>query len=131
MKVQNIFKTLLFVVITMTMSLNFSSCSEEDEPGLFVYTATGNLSASGSGTEAFDAFFGIAEYTEAIKSTLGGTSSTTEQDDKVIAACDAVFKNHKTNYPSWKGKVEIKKSKSSISGETSVGEVIKTYNYGN
>ena len=65
MKVQNFWKTLLFVVFTMTMALNFTSCSEEDEPGLILYSATGNLSASGA--DAFDALYGIAEYNEAIK----------------------------------------------------------------
>ncbi len=129
MKVQNFWKTLLLVVITMTMALNFTSCSEEDEPGLIVYSANGNLSASGS--DAFDALFGIAEYNEAIKNTLGENYTTSEKDKEVIAACDAVYKKHKSNHPSWKGSVEIIKSKVSVSGEASVGEVIKTYNYGN
>lgn len=129
MKVQKFFKTLLLVVFTMTMALNFTSCSEEDEPGLYVYTATGSLSASGS--DAFNALLGIAEYTEAIKNTLGDNYTTTSKDDEVIAACDAVFENHKTNHPSWTGKVDIRKSKVNVSGEANVGEIIKTYNYGN
>lgn len=129
MKVQFFWKTLLFVVFTMTMALNFTSCSEEDEPGLILYSATGNLSASGA--DAFDALYGIAEYNEAIKNTLGDTYTTSNKDNEVIAACDAVYEMHQSKQNTWKGKVEIKKSKVSISGETSVGEVIKTYNYGN
>ena len=129
MKVQKFFKTLLLVVFTMTMALNFTSCSEEDEPGLIVYTATGNLTASGA--DAFDALYGIAEYNEAIKNTLGENYTSSNKDNEVIAACDAVYEMHQSKHPSWTGKVEIKKSKLSILGETTTGEVIKTYNYNN
>ena len=127
MKVQKFFKTLLLVVFTMTMALNFTSCSEEDEPGLYVYTATGSLSASGS--DAFNALLGIAEYTEAIKNTLGDNYTTTSKDDEVIAACDAVYEMHQSKHPSWTGKVEIRKSNVIVSGEATFIKVIKTFDY--
>lgn len=129
MKVQKFFKTLLLVVFTMTMALNFTSCSEEDELGLYVYTATGNLTASGA--DAFDALYGIAEYNEAIKNTLGENYTSSNKDNEVIAACDAVYEMHQSKHPSWTGKVEIRKSNVIVSGEATFIKVIKTYNYGN
>ena len=102
MKVEKLLKSLLFVVCTMTMALNFTACSEDDDVSTIItYTAKGNISASSS--DALESMFAIADYTEAIKKELGSYYFDTAKDNEVISICDAVYQNHRTNHPTWKG----------------------------
>jgi len=118
----------LAIVCAVTFAFGFSSCSEvENENIIFAYRANGNISASSG--DALEALFCIPHYTEAITKLLGESYSMTERDKDVISVCDAVFSNHRTKYPTWKGYVEIEKSKIDASGDIISSEVIKTYKY--
>lgn len=128
MKVENLLKSLLFVVCTMTMALNFTACSEDDDVSTIItYTAKGNISDSSSA--ALEAMFAIAEYNEAITNELGSYYFDTAKDNKVISICDVVYQNHRTNHPTWKGYVEIEKSEVGASGDVISSTIIKTYKY--
>lgn len=128
MKLKKFLKGLFAFVFAVTMAFNFTACSENDDIiTIITYTANGNMSASSS--DAWGAMFAIPEYNEAIAKVLGDNYTTTEMDKEVISACDAVFKNHRTNHPSWKGAVEIEKSKIGTYGEIVSSSVIKTYIY--
>lgn len=129
MKVEKFFKNLFFVVFAMTMTFNLTSCSDDDDDNsnVIVYTAKGNISASSN--EALGALLGISDYTSAITKVLGNSYTMTEKDNKVISACDAVFNSHRTNHPTWKGKVEIEKDEVDSSGGIVSSVVIKTYLY--
>ncbi|MBR2016357.1 MAG: hypothetical protein IKA00_03520 [Prevotella sp.] len=128
MKVEKLLKSLLFVVCTMTMALNFTACSEDDDVSTIItYTAKGNISASSS--DALESMFAIADYTEAIKKELGSYYFDTAKDNEVISICDAVYQNHRTNHPTWKGFVEIEKSETGASGEIISSTILKTYKY--
>ncbi|MGI6370322.1 MAG: hypothetical protein GX372_01770 [Ignavibacteria bacterium] len=118
----------LAIVSAITFLFGFSSCSEvENENIIFAYRANGNISASSG--DALEALFCIPYYTEAITKLLGESYSMTERDKDVISACDAVFSNHRTKHPTWKGYVEIEKSKIGTSGDIISSVVIKTYKY--
>ena len=128
MKVEKLLKSLLFVVCTMTMALNFTACSEDDDVSTIItYSAKGNISDSSS--DALGAMFAIADYTEAITKELGSYHFNTEKDNEVISICDVVYQNHRTNHPTWKGIVEIEKSEVGASGDVISSTVIKTYKY--
>ncbi len=128
MKVENLLKSLLFVVCTMTMALNFTACSEDDDVSTIItYTAKGNISDSSSA--ALEAMFAIAEYNEAITKELGNYYFDTAKDNEVISICDVVYQSHRTNHPTWKGYVEIEKSEVGASGDVISSTVIKTYKY--
>ena len=128
MKVENLLKSLLFVVCTMTMALNFTACSEDDDVSTIItYSAKGNISDSSS--DALGAMFAIADYNEAITNELGSYYFDTVKDNEVISICDAVYQNHRTNHPTWKGTVEIEKSSIEASGDVISSTIIKTYKY--
>ncbi len=128
MKVEKLLKSLLLFVCSMTMALNFTACSEDDDLiTLVTYTVKGNISASSS--DALESMFAIADYTEAIKKELGNYCFNTEKDNEVISVCDVVYQNHRTNHPTWKGVVEIEKSKVGTSGDVVSSTIIKTYKY--
>lgn len=119
----------LAIVCAITFLFGFSSCSEvENENIIFAYRANGNIS-SASSSDAFEALFCFSHYTEAITKLLGESYSMMERDKDVISVCDAVFSNHRTKYPTWKGYVEIEKSKIGASGDIISSVVIKTYKY--
>ena len=127
MKVEKLLKSLLLFVCSMTMALNFTACSDDDDLiTLVTYTVKGNISASSS--DALESMFAIADYTEAIKKELGNYCFNTEKDNEVISVCDVVYQNHRTNHPTWKGVVEIEKSKVGTSGDVVSSTIIKTYN---
>lgn len=130
MKVEKFLKVFFLVVCTMTMAFNFTACSEDDDISpitIITYRANGSISASSS--DAFEALFAITDYTDAITKVLGNNYTTTERDKDVVSACDAVYQNHRTKHPTWKGYIEIEKSKVGHSGEILSSEIIKSYNY--
>lgn len=128
MKVEKFLKGVFVVFCAITMALNFTACSEEDDVSTIItYTAEGNLTASSN--DAFEAIFGITDYTEAITNVLGNNYTTEERDKDVIAACDAVYNNHRINHPTWKGYIEIEKGKVGTSGDIVSSTIIKTYRY--
>lgn len=128
MKVENFLKTLFFFVCTMTMAFNFTACSEDDDVSTIItYTAKGNLSASSG--DALESMFAIADYTEAITKELGSYHFNTEKDNEIISICDVVYQKQRTNHPTWKGIVEIEKSKIGTSGDIVSSAIIKTYKY--
>lgn len=122
--------TFFFVIVAMvcSMAVTMTSCSSDDDEvtDLVSYEASGTLSASNS-TDALEAIFGISQYTEAIKEALGGDYVSSDKDKEVISACDAVYQNHRTNHPSWEGKITIRKYR--VSSSESEGTVVKTYTY--
>ncbi|MBQ4162247.1 MAG: hypothetical protein IJD84_05085 [Parabacteroides sp.] len=128
MKVEKFLKILMAITCMMVMMFSFNSCSDDDDTMILItYTAKGSLSASGS--DALDAIFGVADYTDAITRVLGDSYTTTEKDSEVVSACDAVFQKHRTNHPTWKGQIEIEKSKIETSGNIVSNTIIKTYKY--
>ena len=111
----------------------FSSCEEAtEETTIVTYSASGNLSSS---TDLGTPEPSIADYTEAIKSVLGGGYATEEMDADVIAACDAVYREHQEAISAGDvvahGTVEIRKALGSTtsSSESYDYTVIKTYDY--
>ena len=96
MKVEKLLKSLLFVVCTMTMALNFTACSEDDDVSTIItYTAKGNISASSS--DALESMFAIADYTEAIKKELGSYYFDTAKDNEVISITELIIQHGKVS----------------------------------
>jgi hypothetical protein len=128
MKVEKSLKSLMAIVCMMVMALSFNSCSNDDDDNenFICYIAEGQITGSDLG-----ATFSISDYTTAIKSVFGGTTngSYTAKDTEVIAACDAVYQKHKTDHPTWKGQIKIKKAYADKMGEIISSSYIKTYDY--
>ena len=124
MKVEKSLKSLMAIVCMMVMALSFNSCSNDDDDNekSIYYIAEGSITGS---------LFAISDYTTAIKSVFGGTTngSYTAKDTEVIAACDAVYQKHKTDHPTWKGQIKIKKAYADKMGEIITSSYIKTYDY--
>lgn len=90
---------------------------------IITYQAFGTLSGD------LSSLLAVPAYSEAIRKVIG-ESITSEKDNEVIAACDAVYEDHRKNHPAWKGTIEIHKIRgTSSSTETLPSTVIKTYKY--
>lgn len=128
MRLKRIFKGLVTALYAMLIAFGVSSCSNEDDViYAYLYSPKGGVSASSS--DALISMYAIADYTEAITNGLGNYYFNSEKDNEVISICDVVYQNHRTNHPTWKGVVEIEKSKIDSAGEILSSVVIKTYNY--
>ena len=112
-----------------------SSCEEKtEETDIFIYSASGNLSASSQDAAVPEP--SIADYNDAIIGAVGDTYLTESRDEEVISACDAVYEEHQALISSGKvtasGSVEIRKVFStSSSSEEAEYTVVKTYTYEN
>ena len=117
---KKIMMTLAAVLCCAMISTVFTSCSKsDDEPDLYYYQASGNISAVNAG---MGGLFIITDYTTAIQQAVG-TGSTTQNDQKVISACDAVYSSHKAEYgTSISGTVKIVRTKLGDNSETTIKE---------
>ncbi len=128
MKILKNLQVLFFIVCTMIMTLNLTSCSKDDDVSTIItYTAKGTMSSSSD--DAFGAMFAISDYTEAITKGLGSYYFDTEKDTEVISVCDVVYQRHRKNHPNWNGHIEIEKTKTDSSGKVVMNTIIKTYKY--
>ena len=102
-----------------------SSCEEKIENCIYYYSL-GTLETTSFDVTSLQPAGG--DYEEAILSVLGADYVTEEMDTEVIAACDAVYEEHKAMIETYdliaSGKIEIYKS----TGDDS-DEVIRTYTY--
>ena len=119
MEIKKILLTVLAAVCVLTL---FSSCEKHDQTnGLYTYTASGDLSSSGSGS-----LYTIADFQGAINSVVGSGPSQMN-DAAVVAACDAVDAKIKADSKvKVKGYVEISRKGFNDSGK---GTVIRKYTY--
>ena len=125
MKVANLMKSLLAILCTVALAVNFTSCEEDadDLDTVLIYRASGSISGDGG------ALFAITDYSEAINEIVGDIYSSKAMDKEVVAACDVVYQNHKAKHPTWSGSVKIEKSKINISGDIVSSTTLKTYKY--
>ena len=123
MKTANLMKSLLAILCTVALAVNFTSCVEDadDFDSVLIYRASGSISGDGG------ALFAITDYSEAINEIVGDIYSSKEMDKEVVAACDVVY--HKAKHPTWSGSVKIEKSKINISGDIVSSTTLKTYKY--
>lgn len=128
-----IFRNIAMLASAVLMLAAVSSCEEKtEETDVFIYSASGNLSASSQ--DATAPVPTIADYNDAITGAVGDTYLTESRDAEVISACDAVYEDHQALISSGKvtasGKVEIRKVFSTSSpSEEAEYTVVKTYEY--
>ena len=115
-------KLLLTVLAAVCVLTLFSSCEKHDQTnGLYTYSASGDLSSSGSGS-----LYTIASFQGAINSVVGSGPSQIN-DAAVVVACDAVDAKIKADTGTKvKGYVEISRKGFNDSGK---GTVIRKYTY--
>ena len=119
MKIKKLLLTVLAAVCVLTL---FSSCEKHDQTnGQYTYSASGDLSSSGSGGT-----YSVASFQSAINSVVGAGPSQIN-DAAVIVACDAVDAKIKADTGTKvKGYVEISRKGFNDSGK---GTVIRKYTY--
>ena len=128
-----IFRNIAMLASAVLMLAAVSSCEEKtEETDMFIYSASGNLSASSQDVTA--PVPSITDYNDAIAGAVGDTYLTESRDAKVISACDAVYEDHQALISSGKvtasGSVEIRKVFSTSSpSEEAEYTVVKTYTY--
>ena len=129
---RNVSKVFLAACIAAT-ALTFTSCrTEESGIAIITYSASGDISASGSGGNILDALFVITEYNSAIKTCYDSEIfSSKEIDAQIISVCDKVYQTHKENAVNATGYVEIKKTvgASSVPDADLPSKTIKRYEY--
>ncbi len=128
-----IFRNIAMLASAVLMLAAVSSCEEKtEETDVFIYSASGNLSASSQDVTA--PVPSITDYNDAIAGAVGDTYLTESRDAEVISACDAVYEDHQALISSGKvtasGSVEIRKVFSTSSpSEEAEYTVVKTYTY--
>lgn len=128
---KTVFKNLLFWFCALTLVLNVTACSDDDENEviLYGYNVSVNVMNMGSINDGFS-IIAIADYQAAINQVVGERILTEPCDEEVIAACDEVYNTHRAEYPNWKGEISINRTQSTItSDEDAPSTVIKTYKY--
>lgn len=130
-----IFRYIAMLASAVLMLAAVSSCEEKtEETDIFIYSASGNLSASSQDATVPEP--SIADYNDAIIDVVGDSYLTEDKNAEVISACDAVYEEHQALISSGKvtasGSVEIRKVFStSSSSEEAEYTVVKTYTYEN
>ena len=119
MEIKRILLTVLAAVCVLTL---FSSCEKHDQTdALYTYSASGELSSTGSG-----GMYTTATFQGAINSVVGSGPSPMN-DAAVVVACDAVDAKIKADTGvKVKGYVEISRKGFNDSGK---GTVLKKYTY--
>lgn len=116
---------MILPVLAAVVLTAVSSCEEKTENVIYYYSLGTLETASFDVTSPQPAG---GDYEEAILSVLGADYATEEMDAEVIAACDAVYEEHKTMIETYgliaSGEIEIYKSTGGDSDE-----VIRTYTY--
>lgn len=130
MKTKDVFKRMAMLVWVMALAVGFTACSSDDETYVVTYDVASSLTASGD-VDPLIAVKAATDYSTALDQVMGGSFCTTDKDAEIIAACDEVFSKHKTQYPTLKGYVEIRKTVGTVTSpdEELPSTVLKTYNY--
>lgn len=126
-------KAIKYIIASIAMfaagSILLTSCDTEDETTiLYSYIADGQISA----VNDMSASMAIPYFNTEIEKVLDGVNySFTEQDDIVIAACDALYETLKPEHPAWDGEIKITKyiSKSGTDSGSAEGTTIRTYTF--
>lgn len=129
---KTVFKNLLFWLCALTLVLNVTACSDDDENKavIYKYIASGSIISVGSIEESVSTLTAIPDYTAAIEEAMGGSYVTQECDDRIIAACDKVYESQRAAHPNWKGEIVIERVQGTASpDEEAPSTVIKTYKY--
>lgn len=134
MRIEKLFRVLSVLVMVVTASFLFVSCSKEEQGSevMISYYHVDDLTFTGSFVDGMDMIANaMSDYSKAIEGVLGGTYTDKEMDEEVMTACDAVYEKHKADYPKLKGTVIIIRNKTdlSVSDNKPVEETIKTYKY--
>ena len=128
---KTVFKNLLFWFCALTLVLNVTACSDDDENEVIVYAYAASIKTTvNSSIEEGLSILAVADYTAAINQVVGERILTEPCDEEVIAACDEVYNTHRAEHPNWKGEISINRTQSTItSDEDAPSTVIKTYKY--
>ncbi len=129
MKAKRFFLAFFALVCVVAASLSFTSCSSDDDDNeaIYVYTVDTTLGADLGIQMAV-----VSPFQTAINKACGGNYYTTSnKNNEVIAACDAVYAQLKDQYSFLQGEVKIMLSYGSTD-PNSKGDAkcIKSYKFG-